>query len=52
MDKPILTYVKKAEAVTNKIRIPKKIIEQYGSYYNLELYADGTMRLIPIRKEK
>jgi len=41
---------KTAENVTNKIRIPQKVIERFGRYYYMEIYEDY-IKLIPIKKE-
>lgn len=48
--KPILRFMKHAESVRNRIIIPKVIIEKYGRDFYLEVYEDGTMKLIPIKK--
>lgn len=50
MKEPILRYIKNAEKTTNKIRLPKKVIEKFGNKYYLELYQD-MMILKPIKKE-
>ena len=49
MENPILRYHKKVEAGTNKIRLPKEIVEQWGKEYYLEIYADKIV-LRPIKK--
>lgn len=51
MEKPIITYYKTAEKKTNKMRIPKVIIENWGNDFYMEIY-ENHIKLIPIRKEK
>lgn len=48
--KPILKYLKHADKEKNRIIIPKRIIDKYGSDFYLEIYEDGTMKLIPVKK--
>jgi len=40
MEKPTLIYQKNVEVGTNKIRIPKEIVEQWGRKYYMEVYSD------------
>ena len=40
MEKPIMIIEKKAESTTNKIRLPKAIVEQWGNNFNMEIYQD------------
>lgn len=49
MEKPVLVYMKKVDKTTNKIGIPKKIVEQWGISYYLEIYADRIV-LRPIER--
>lgn len=51
MKEPIITYLKHAEPSSNKIRIPKKVIEKFGGYFYMQLYDDKIV-LIPIKKNK
>ena len=51
MDKPQLKFQKNAEKSKNKIVLPKRCIEKWGSKYYLEVY-DNYMKLIPIQREK
>lgn len=51
MDKPIMVFQKNADKTTNKMIIPKAIIEQWGNQFYLEIYADH-MKLVPIKKER
>ena len=52
MEKPILVYQKNADRKTNKMIIPKAIIEQWGNQFYMEIYQDKIV-LKPIkRKEK
>lgn len=46
----ILRFMKRAEKDKNRIIIPKFIIDKYGRDFYLEIYPDGTMKLIPIKK--
>lgn len=49
MEKPILIYKKNADRTTNKMIIPKAIIENWGNDFYMEVYADKII-LRPIRK--
>lgn len=49
MDKPIMVFQKNADKTTNKMIIPKAIIEQWGNQFYMEVYADQIV-LIPIKK--
>ena len=49
MEKPILVYQKKTDKTTNKMIIPKAIIEQWGNQFKMEIYADKII-LIPLKK--
>jgi len=49
MEKPILVYHKKADKTTNKMIIPKALIEQWGNEFFMEIYANKII-LIPIKK--
>lgn len=51
MEKPIMVLQKNAENNTNKIRLPKAIIEQWGSEFYMKIYSDR-IELVPIKKEK
>ena len=51
MSKPILVFYKKAEKSTNKIRIPKVVIESYGYEYLMEVDGENII-LKPIKKEE
>ena len=51
-EKPILIYQKNADKVLNRILIPKKFIEKWGSKFSMEVYEDKLI-IKPIqRKEK
>lgn len=50
MNEPIMTLQKNAEATTNKIRLPKAIIEQWGNKFYMEIYQDKIV-LKPIKKK-
>ena len=49
MEKPIIVFQKNAEKTTNKIRMPKAIIEQWGTKFYMEVYEDKII-LKPIKK--
>lgn len=49
MEKPILIYQKNADKTTNKMIIPKAIIESWGNRFYMEVYTDKLV-LKPIRK--
>ena len=50
MEKPILVYQKNADKTTNKMIIPKAIIEQWGNQFYMEIYEDKIV-LKPISKK-
>lgn len=50
MEKPIIRLQKNAESKTNKMRIPKQVIEQWGNQFYMEIYKDH-IKLIPIKKK-
>lgn len=43
---------KRADVDKNRIIIPKEVIEKYGREFYLEIYEDGTMKLIPNNKKQ
>ena len=49
MEKPILVYQKNADKTTNKMIIPKSIIEQWGNQFYMEIYKDKLI-LKPVKK--
>lgn len=49
MDKPLLIFQKKSEKGTNKIRLPKWLVANWGSEYYMEIYADKIV-LKPMKK--
>ena len=48
--KLLVKYMKHADKLKNRIIIPKFVVDKYGSDFYLEVYEDGTMKLIPIKK--
>ena len=50
MDKPILIYQKKTDKTTNKMIIPKAIIENWGNEFYMEVYSDKII-LRPIKEK-
>lgn len=51
MEKPIAKILKKADKTTNKITIPKMIIQQWGNEFMMEIYSDK-ITLTPIEQSK
>lgn len=49
MEKPILVFQKNADKTTNKMIIPKAIIEQWGNKFSMEVYENKIV-LIPVKK--
>ena len=49
MEKPILVYQKNADKLSNKMIIPKAIIQQWGNKFYMEIYKDKII-LKPIKK--
>lgn len=50
MEKPVIVFQKNADKATNKIIIPKAIIEQWGREFYMEIYQDKII-LKPINKK-
>lgn len=48
--KMLFRYMKRADMEQNRIIIPKFFIDTYGRDFYLEIYDDGTIKLIPITK--
>lgn len=48
MEKPIIVFQKNADKTTNRIIIPKAIIEQWGRNFYMEIYQDKII-LKPIK---
>lgn len=48
----ILRFMKRADKERNRIIIPKFIIDKFGRDFYLEVYEDGTMKLIPVKSKK
>lgn len=49
MEKPKIILLKNAEQTTNKIRIPKNVIDTMGNKFYMEIYEDKII-LKPIKK--
>jgi hypothetical protein len=49
MEKPILVYQKNTDKTTNKMIIPKVIVEQWGNQFYMEVYQDRIV-LKPVKK--
>lgn len=49
-EKPMIKLQKNTEKTTNKMRIPKFVVEKWGNKYYMEVYEDY-IKLIPIKKE-
>lgn len=50
MENPVMTLQKNVERNTNKIRIPKAIIESFGKKFYMKIYSDKIV-LIPVNKK-
>lgn len=50
MEEPILIYQKNADKTTNKMIIPKAIIDKWGNQFYMEIYKDKII-LKPIKKK-
>lgn len=50
--KLLFRFMKRADKEKNRIIIPKFIIDNFGRDFYLEVYEDGTMKLIPIKFNK
>lgn len=48
MKEPILKLFKRAEKNTNKVTLPKAIVEQWGREFYMEVYADH-IKLVPVK---
>lgn len=44
-------FMKRADIDKNRIIIPKFIIEEYGRDFYMEIYEDGSIKLIPVGKK-
>ena len=40
IEKPLITYVKRADKTMHKIQIPIKVVELFGSEYLMQVYKD------------
>ena len=49
--KLMFRFSKRADASRNKIIIPKFIVDNYGRDFYLDIYDDGTIKLVPIKKD-
>ena len=49
MEKPVMILQKNVEKNTNKMRLPKPIVEQWGSQFYMEIYEDKIV-LRPVKK--
>lgn len=47
----LFKFMKRADVDKNRIIIPKFIIDKYGRDFYLEIYEDGTMKLIPVKNK-
>lgn len=50
MEQPTLRLQKNAETTTNKMRIPKQIINKWGNKFYMEIYQNY-IKLIPIKNK-
>ena len=51
MEEMLIRLKKNTENNTNKMRIPKEVVEKFGKNYYMEIYKDH-IKLIPIRKDR
>lgn len=51
MEKPILVFKKRTDKTTNKMIIPKVIVNQWGNEFYMEIFSDKII-LIPAKKRK
>lgn len=49
MENMLIRLQKNTEKNTNKMRIPKEVVEKFGRNYYMEIYKDH-IKLIPIKK--
>lgn len=49
--KMLFRFMKRADKEKNRIIVPKFIIDKYGRDFYLEVYEDGTIKLIPIKNK-
>lgn len=49
MEKPIFVFQKKADKTTNKMIIPKAVVQNWGYDFYMEIYNDKIV-LKPIKK--
>lgn len=45
-EKPLITYVKRADKTSHKIQIPKKVLELFGNEFIMNVYKDKVI-LVP-----
>ncbi|MBR4178043.1 MAG: hypothetical protein IKR57_01685 [Bacilli bacterium] len=48
--KMLFRFMKRADKQLNRILIPKFVIDNYGRDFYLDIYEDGTIKLIPVEK--
>lgn len=48
----LIRLMKHADKIRNRIIIPKFIIDKFGRDFYLEVYEDGSMKLIPVKIKK
>lgn len=48
--KMLFRFMKRADKQLNRILIPKFVIDNYGRDFYLDIYEDGTIKLIPIER--
>lgn len=48
----LIRLMKHADKERNRIIIPKFIIDKFGRDFYLEVYEDGSMKLIPVKIKK
>lgn len=51
VEKPVIVYQKNVDSTSNKMIIPKKIVEQWGKQFYMEIYQDY-IKLVPVKNTK
>lgn len=47
----ITRIFKKSEKTTNKIRLPKEVVDKFGNEFYMEVY-ENYIKLIPVKESK
>ena len=52
MENLIARYCKKADALLNRLIIPKQVVDKFGREFYMDVYEDGQIILTPIKKKE